>query len=73
MGSIFFVAFVNDICSCVSDNVQLKRFAGDSKIHTLLDDINTSSCLQLSLENILQVAELWQRHRASSAISRKPG
>jgi len=60
LGPVLFIIFVNDIGCCVSDSVKLKLFADDSKIYTVLDDTNASSCLQSCIENIRKWSEQWQ-------------
>ena len=60
LGPVLFIIFVNDICSCVTGSVQLKLFADDSKIYTVLDDSHAPSCLQLCLDNILNWSQHWQ-------------
>ena len=59
-GPILFLIFINDISTCVSQNVTTKLFVDDTKLYSILHDNSSCNSLQKSLDNISDWSDHWQ-------------
>ena len=69
LGPVLFIIFVNDITSCMSDNVNIKLFADDAKIYTVINSNVRSNQLQNSLDLVAAWAENWPLSLSASKCS----
>jgi len=60
LGPVLFVLFVNDICSIVPSGVNLKLFADDVKLYSVINSTVTPNSLQACLSAIHEWSEHWQ-------------
>lgn len=60
MGPILFLLYINDIDSICHTDSTLKLFADDCKLYSVVTLNNTSTSLQLSLNNLCIWASVWQ-------------
>ena len=60
LGPILFLIFINDISTCVSQNVTTKLFADDTKLYSILHDSSSCNSLQKSLDSISGWSDHWQ-------------
>ena len=60
LGHVLFVLFVNDICNIVPSGVNLKLFADDVKLYSVINSTVTPNSLQACLSAIHDWSEHWQ-------------
>ena len=60
LGLVLFLIYINDVVDISGDGFTAKLFADDVKIYIVLDDINTPTVLQHSLDALAHWADLWQ-------------
>ena len=58
LGPVLFLIYVNDIDSCISSN--LLKFADDTKLYRVIENIDDVKSLQLDLDELVKWAEMWQ-------------
>jgi len=59
-GPVLFILFVNDICDVVPSGVNLKLFADDVKLYSVINSTVTPDSLQACLSAIHDWSEHWQ-------------
>jgi len=57
---VLFILFVNDICDVVPSGVNLKLFADDVKLYSVINSTVTPDSLQACLSAIRDWSEHWQ-------------
>ena len=60
LGPVLFILFVNVICNIVPSGVNLKLFADDVKLYSVINSTVTSNSLQACLSAIHDWSEHWQ-------------
>ena len=60
LGPKFFIIYVNDMPSVVTNGIKLSSFAGDSKIYKVIVSIIDCICLHMVLSQISFWSDLWQ-------------
>lgn len=60
MGPILFLIFINDIDTIISDGINLKLFADDSKLYTEITCASSYLRLQSSIDKLCEYTSAWQ-------------
>jgi ribonucleases P/MRP protein subunit RPP40 len=69
LGPVLLIIFVNDFTCCISDNENVKLFADDAQIYTVINSNVSSNQLQNSLVLIAVWAGNWQLSLSASKCS----